>query len=159
MINYPVPHRDLRPSARITAIVLHDTGGENAEGTLSWFMDPASRVSSHYLVGLDGTVYALVPDQQRAWHAGRSILHGVGVVNDFSIGIEIVDADDTTPYPEPQVDALVELVAGLCQTYRIPLNRVVGHADICIPLGRKADPGPDFPWFDFLVRVAGNQVL
>lgn len=149
-----IEHVSLRGAgARITAIVLHDTGGKTAHGTINWFLNPDSKVSSHYVIDKDGKVYRTVPDAEKAWHAGRSTLHGQENVNDFSIGIEIVDNDDKDKYPEEQLDALFQLVTELCHEYHIPLNRVVGHADICVPPGRKVDPGPDFPWYEFLITV------
>src|SRR3546814_13302547 len=53
--------------------------------------DPAARVSSHYVVEEDGTVYRLVPEDRRAWHAGVSYWQGRRGLNDVSIGIEIVN--------------------------------------------------------------------
>lgn len=146
-----------RRGSSISAIILHDTGASTAESTLTWFQNPQAKVSSHYLVDLDGTVYHLVPDDQKAWHAGRSALHGEEDVNEYSLGIEMVDADDHTAYPMAQVSAVVELCTSLCRTYAIPLNRVVGHEAVALPLGRKGDPGPDWPWYAFLVRV-GTQL-
>jgi AmpD protein len=96
-------------------------------------------------------VWQLVPDTEKAWHAGESVLHGEKDCNEFSIGIEIEDMTND-PYPEPQLEAAALLVSRLCRGYKISLNRVVGHQHIAP--GRKVDPGPDFPWRDFLIRVA-----
>jgi N-acetylmuramoyl-L-alanine amidase len=83
-----------------------------------------------------------------------SQLHGNEDVNDFSIGIELVDATNyNDPYPLEQLATLTRLCAHLCYTYRIQINRIVGHADIVMPHGRKIDPGADFPWYDFLREV------
>lgn len=150
MIVVTSPNQSHRTKS-ITAIVIHDTASKNAESALSWLSDPQSGVSAHYLVARDARVWQLVPDNEKAWHAGESILHGEKDVNDFSIGIEVEDLTNDL-YPEAQLEILVNLVASLCKKYTIPLNRVVGHQHVAP--GRKVDPGPDFPWFDFLYRVA-----
>lgn len=137
-----------------TAIILHDTGGKTAEGTIAWFLNEESKVSSHYLVGKDGKIWHMVPDEYVAWHAGKSSLFGVADVNSFSYGIEIVDNDDNDPYPEPQIEALLDLVVMLAHRDKIPMNRIVGHQHIAP--GRKVDPGADFPWYDFLNTVGAR---
>jgi N-acetylmuramoyl-L-alanine amidase len=110
-------------------------------------------VSSHYLVDIDPpTVYRLVDEDRRANHAGASAWDRRTMLNLSSIGIEIVNAGyvDTpegrryTPYPPQQIDAVVKLVRDIVQRWKIPKERVVGHADIAP--GRKQDPGPLFPW-------------
>lgn len=154
ILDAPARHQDDRPlGARIGAIVLHDTGGMTTAGTLTWFADPASQVSAHFLVGPIGEIYRCVFPARRAWHAGRSTLFGRPHLNDWSIGIELVDADDRTPYPRRQLEAAMALVAMLCQEHEILLNHVVGHCHVATPPGRKVDPGPDFDWFTFLLAV------
>ena len=148
----PSPHQSPRGGKTITAIVLHDTAGESAESALRWFEDPRSRVSAHLVIDRDGTITQCVPFDRRAWHAGAGVLHGEGDVNGYSIGIELVDRSDD-PYPEAQLARLAEVTAELVRTYRIPLNRIVGHQHIAMPAGRKVDPGRDFPWYDFLLSV------
>jgi N-acetylmuramoyl-L-alanine amidase len=141
--------------SQIEALVYHDTQGTVASA-LAWFRDPAAQVSAHYVVAKDGMVSRCVPEDMKAWHAGRSILFGRENVNDFSIGIELEDREDVGPYPEPQLAALVDLAANLAGRYRIPLNHIVGHEHICVPRGRKQDPGVDFDWYHHLVAVGGR---
>ncbi len=45
---------------------------KTAEEALARLCDPAAAVSAHYTIDRDGTVYAHVPETQRAWHAGVS---------------------------------------------------------------------------------------
>ncbi|MCA3795116.1 MAG: N-acetylmuramoyl-L-alanine amidase, partial [Burkholderia sp.] len=96
-------------------------------------------------------VYQLVPEAQRAWHAGVSAWQGTTELNAVSIGIENVnrgplDPQNRTwqPYPPGQVEALIRLSKDIVARYRIPPTRVVGHSDIAPQ--RKIDPGPLFPW-------------
>jgi N-acetylmuramoyl-L-alanine amidase len=142
------------PGATPSSIIIHDSGAGTAESTLSWFARPDSQASAHYLVGKDGTIYALVPEDRKAWHAGVSIMDGHANVNDYSLGIEITDVDDRSPYPPAQWEALVELTASLAVKYHIPIRRIVGHEHVAMPWGRKVDPGPDFDWFRFGLDVA-----
>ena len=70
-------------------IVLHYTGMPDAQGALDRMTSPESKVSAHYMVDEDGTVYRLVDESKRAWHAGRSRWRGMTDINSASVGIEI----------------------------------------------------------------------
>ncbi len=95
------------------------------------------------MVERDGTVYQLVDERQRAWHAGKSKWGPDTDVNSSSIGIEL-DNNGHEPYAEPQIVALLALLADLQERYRIPTANFVGHGDIAP--GRKVDPSALFPW-------------
>lgn len=139
----------------VNALILHDTDSKTAKAALDWFRDESSKVSSHYVVGKDGTIYRCVPEAEKAWHAGESSLFGEEDVNEFSIGIEIVNDEANDPYVEEQLTALFELCEDIIYRYKIPMNRIVGHRDIAVPHGRKIDP-VNFPWFDFLLTLASR---
>jgi N-acetyl-anhydromuramyl-L-alanine amidase AmpD len=79
-------------------VVLHYTGMDTAEGAIERLADPASEVSAHYLVDLDGRVVRLVAEEMRAWHAGAAWWGGVADVNSRSIGIEIVNCGHELGY-------------------------------------------------------------
>ena len=140
------PHQDARDGGPISAIVLHHTAMvENAVETGKFFQRPNAKVSAHYVVDRDGSLVRSVPDDRRAWHAGRSEFQGTGDVNDFSIGIEICNVGDgVEPYPQAQVDAVVNLVAWLSKTYDVPMTRLTRHRDVAVPLGRKRDTSDNF---------------
>lgn len=144
----PSPNFNDRPRgpADIDTIVLHHTAsGGTAQDTARYFQDPSADVSSHYVVGKDGTIVQSVPDGKRAWHAGESSFKGRDDVNDFSIGIEIVNlGDGRDPYPDAQYEALADLVAWLMKTYGVPMDRITGHRDVALPRGRKSDPSDNF---------------
>ena len=133
--------------------MIHDTECRGAEPTLSWFASPASRMSAHYVIDRDSTIYRCVDDEAGAWHAGDSVLDGCANVNACSIGVQLVGFASTA-YMPLQLDALVELCLSLCVRYRIAVDRIVGHADIVVPAGRKRDPGPHFPWNQVRGRIA-----
>ncbi len=146
MIAAPSPNFDARPGP-VNALVFHYTGMTGATAALERLTDPAAKVSSHYLIDEDGTVYALVPEARRAWHAGVSFWRGIESLNDGSIGIEIVNPGHEwgyRPYPPVQMQALLELSEDILARHDIPARNIVGHSDIAP--NRKQDPGELFDW-------------
>ncbi|NTX50654.1 N-acetylmuramoyl-L-alanine amidase [Myxococcus sp. CA039A] len=148
VISAPSPNSDSRNGADIDTIVMHHTASNDGKADLSWMRNPKSGVSAHYMVDRDGKIYQLVGDDKRAWHAGKSELHGVPTdVNARSIGIEIVnDGSGKTPFTEAQYKALTQLTSHLKEKYDVPMKNIVGHADVAVPKGRKNDPAPNFDW-------------
>ena len=141
------PHFDQRPEGVvIDTIVLHHTANSTLRGVVSWFNNPASRVSSHYTVGKDGSIVQHVSTFARAWHAGGSRdKRGRTNVNHFSVGIEIVNVGDgKDPWTPEQVAAVRYLVAHLAKR-RFPITQIVSHEYIAQPRGRKSDP-KNYPW-------------
>lgn len=131
----------------VSMVVLHYTGMKSADEALARMCDPAAEVSAHYMIDEDGTVTALVPENKRAWHAGRSYWRGITDVNSASIGIELVNPGHEfgyRPFPEPQMEALLPLLAQILDEHAIPRANVVGHSDIAP--SRKTDPGELFDW-------------
>ncbi|HSE11521.1 MAG TPA: N-acetylmuramoyl-L-alanine amidase [Rudaea sp.] len=169
IVDVPSANQD----GRVRFLVLHFTD-EDFERSLDLLTRPhANPVSAHYLVSRAGdydrrepTVLRLVDESQRAWHAGPSRFQGHELLNDDSIGIEIVyeshcprdpprpagtspgDWEATCPYP-PYPDDQIAVVTQLAQQIirrhpEIDATRVVGHSDI--QPENKTDPGPRFPW-------------
>jgi N-acetylmuramoyl-L-alanine amidase len=131
----------------ISILVLHYTGMEDAASAIAWLRNPVSRVSAHYVVAEDGQIVRLVPEEKRAWHAGRSYWRGMTALNACSIGIEIVNPGHEhgyRPFPEEQIEALIPLVSEIKERHHITRGNVVGHSDIAP--ARKQDPGELFPW-------------
>jgi N-acetylmuramoyl-L-alanine amidase len=149
IIERPSPNHDPRAEgAVIDILVMHYTGMRTAEEALRRLCDPEAKVSSHYTVDRDGTVYAHVAEDLRARHAGVSYWAGVHDVNSHSIGIEIVNPGHEfgyIPFAEAQIQALIELSRGVLGRHPdITASRVVGHSDVAP--NRKEDPGELFPW-------------
>jgi N-acetyl-anhydromuramoyl-L-alanine amidase len=153
------PNCDERPSATdIELIVVHaislPPGEFGGPGIMDFFTNCLNvcahpyyqtiadlRVSSHFLVRRDGTLFQFVATRLRAWHAGVSSWRGRERCNDFSIGIELEGCDEV-PFEDAQYEALVRLTLALQERYSIA--DIVGHADIAPE--RKTDPGPHFDW-------------
>ncbi|MEN1925378.1 N-acetylmuramoyl-L-alanine amidase [Luteimonas qiangzhengi] len=130
---------------RPSLIVVHFTQQGSVEESLHTLRTANShgRVSSHYLVGKDGSLYQLVADEHRAWHAGAGSWRGMSDVNSFSLGIEL-DNNGSEPFTEPLVDTLLVLLEDLTDRWGIARENVIGHSDLAPT--RKVDPGPLFPW-------------
>jgi len=140
VVQYPsVNVNERRPSF----VILHHTGDADAKQALGTLTRAAAEVSAHYLVARDGTLFYLVDEFKRAWHAGPAYWGGELDMNSASIGIEL-DNDGAAAYAEAQIEALLALLADLKERYRIPAANFIGHADIAP--GRKVDPGVNFPW-------------
>lgn len=149
----PSPNfRKPRPARSISCVVLHATATKGLESPREWLCSPESKVSAHYLLAKDGELLQLVDEDAIAWHAGASEWRGRPEVNAFSVGIELVNANDgRDSYPEPQIEKCAQLVAEICTDYKLAIQDVVGHKDIAP--GRKTDPA-GFPWDDFKMRLA-----
>lgn len=144
----PSPNRGPRAAgAPIDTLVLHYTGMRSAAAAVARLRDPEARVSSHYVVDEDGCVLRLVPEEERAAHAGISFWRGIEGLNDRSIGIEIVNPGHEwgyRPFPPAQIASVVTLCRGILARHPIPERNVVAHSDIAPD--RKQDPGELFPW-------------
>ena len=147
MIELPSPNFDSREGQEIDMLVLHYTGMKTAQEALDRLCDPAAKVSAHYVVDEDGTVYRLVAEENRAWHAGVSSWRGASNVNQRSIGIEIVNPGHEFGYrafPKAQMETVAALCKGILSRHAIAARNVVAHSDIA-PV-RKEDPGELFDW-------------
>jgi N-acetylmuramoyl-L-alanine amidase len=128
-------------------LILHYTGMKTAKDAINRLRDPAAQVSSHYVVDEDGSVLRLVPESQRAWHAGISYWRGHTAVNGRSIGIEIVNPGHEWGYrdfPALQVAALCDLCLTILARHPIPPRNIIAHSDVAPD--RKEDPGERFDW-------------
>jgi N-acetylmuramoyl-L-alanine amidase len=155
MIFTPSPNFDAR-SGEVQHLVLHYTGMQTGAAAVERLCDPAAKVSSHYVVDEDGTIYCLVEEQFRAWHAGISYWRGIQALNESSIGIEIVNPGHEwgyRPFPDAQIAAVLALAQGILNRHPIPARNVVGHSDIAPD--RKQDPGELFPWKDLAGQGVG----
>ncbi|CAF0784940.1 unnamed protein product [Rotaria sp. Silwood1] len=147
-VDYPKAQKIASPNytsgrlAPISGIVLHGTAGD---GTIEWFLNPASKVSAHYVVGQDGKVTQMVSEANTAWHAGvvssTSILANNGNPNSYCIGIEFSrNKTNDNIMPEIQILSGLDLVNNIRARY--PNIKTYFHDEISI--GRIC-PGPNFP--------------
>lgn len=142
------PNHEPRPAGTpVDMLVLHYTGMKSAAEAIERLCDGEAKVSAHYLVEEDGTVWRLVEEDRRAWHAGLSFWRGQRDINGRSVGVEIVNPGHEWGYrdfPVAQMAAVATLCRAILARHPIPPRNVVGHSDIA-PL-RKQDPGERFDW-------------
>ena len=150
----PYYHPRQRP---VDTLVIHVTEGSLASA-IKWFQRNPDEVSAHYLVGKGGRIVQMVDERLAAHHAGEvtapaSTRWHDGNPNEYSIGIEL---ESLSPFQDPsdltpaQRTALWLLAKDVVARHHIPVDslHIVAHSQID-PLNRD-DPGPGFPWEDFL---------
>src|ERR1041384_1707306 len=132
IIEAPSPNQDERTQPISALVIVYTRGGE-APAAVARRRDPAAGVSSHSVVAEAGQPFRLVPEEKRAWHAGRSYWRGMTGLNDYSVGIEIVNPGHEWGYrafPDAQIDTVIRLVAEIKDRYRVTRGNIVGHSDI-----------------------------
>jgi len=133
-------HYDLR---KPNYVVIHHTAQQSLNQTVRTFSLAHTKVSAHYVVGRDGQVVQLLNDYLRGWHAGKAKWGSVTDLNSVSLGVEL-DNNGKEPFPDVQIQALMNLLDTLKKNYEIPQANFIGHADIAPT--RKDDPSVFFPW-------------
>jgi len=143
---YKSPNYNSRNNSKIQLIIIHYTALDNTLDAISHLCKKEKKVSSHYLISQNGSVFNLVNDKFRAWHAGQAFWHGITDINSISIGIEL----DYNPngknnkFSFKMIYSLKKLIHKLQKNYKINKNSILAHSDIA-PF-RKKDPGEHFPW-------------
>ena len=146
IVDLPSSNHDER-GCPVDTLILHYTGMKTAQDAIDRLRDPASQVSAHYLVDEDATVFRLVQEHRRAWHAGVSHWRGHAALNGRSIGVEIVNPGHQWGYrdfPVLQLAAVCDLCLSILVRHHIPSRNVVAHSDVAPD--RKEDPGERFDW-------------
>ena len=131
----------------IKFVIIHYTGMQSEVESFKRLMDPQYKVSSHYLINRKGKIIQMVKEKKIAWHAGKSRWKKFKNLNNYSIGIELVNKGHQFGYQNfsrQQISSLIKLCTKLKKKYLIKKENFLGHSDIA-PL-RKADPGEKFPW-------------
>lgn len=143
------------PGTEPDTVVVHADASKKASSTVSWIEDDGSDVSYHSFVERDGDLHRLVEPERRAWHAGKSRFGGRTDVNDFSLGISFANRNDgVEEYTEIQYQVGAAEVATWMRRYKkITLDRIVTHAMVATPAGRKTDPGPQFDMEKFKLYI------
>ncbi|EWY37516.1 N-acetylmuramoyl-L-alanine amidase [Skermanella stibiiresistens SB22] len=151
------PNHGPRPDGvPVDILLVHYTGMPTGALALERLCDPAAQVSAHYLVDEDGTVFSLVPEDRRAWHAGVGFWRGERDINSRSVGVELVNPGHEwgyRPFPATQMDAFADLARGILDRHGISPHRVLAHSDIAP--SRKEDPGELFDWRGLAARGIG----
>jgi N-acetyl-anhydromuramyl-L-alanine amidase AmpD len=165
--NAPLIHPRNNNYTDITHIVVHTTGGPEDRFGSAINTGVGSDYCAHYYMDLNGHITKVVQDKLSSGHAGASRWAGIGGVNAYSIGIEVLNkmwlpTESQKPYREPQYIALIKFLSDLQSAYNLLSKNVVGHCDIKVKSsayqsgvswfydeskkGRKLDPGQHFNW-------------
>ena len=144
------------PLRNIDVVIVHSvynaSGGDIYDVDLIIKQFSRYHVSSHYIIGREGTIYQLVKENNVSFHAGKSSLpDGRKGANTCSIGIELMDSTGASP-TELQIRSLTALVKDIKSRYHI--KYVLRHSDIAP--GRKTDPW-NMDWADFLRRIGNTD--
>ena len=149
-LTHASPHHNAR-TGPIRLIVLHASAGKSEAADLSWMQDPASKVSYHVLIGRQGTVYTLVEESRRAWHAGKGRWDGHDDVNGCSLGLAFANKHDGLEALTPAQIAAARVVVAEWRLKYVGIQAVTTHAAVALPEGRKRDPldSPGFTLADY----------
>jgi N-acetylmuramoyl-L-alanine amidase len=146
--SHPSPNHGPRPEGvPVDILLVHYTGMPTGAEALERLCDAQIQVSAHYLVEEDGTVFSLVPEDRRAWHAGAGYWRGERDINSRSVGVELVNPGHEwgyRPFPHAQMAAFADLARGIMERHGISPHRVLAHSDVAP--SRKEDPGELFDW-------------
>lgn len=162
----PSPNYNARPTGTagdVTFIVIHTCEG-GYSGCWSWLTNSAAGASAHYVVNESGSeISQLVRESSRAWHVAASydcnLNSGVDCfrngasVNNFSVGIEHGGYASQSSFPVGQIDASAKLSCDISKGQGVTRDRyhIVAHGKLQ-PYNR-TDPGPNWPWTDYLNRI------
>lgn len=137
---------------KIDHIVIHDTEGSYA-GTISWFKDPAAKVSAHYVVkSSTGAITQMVKEKDVAWHDA--------CFNTTTVGIEHEGyaAMPEKWFTEAMYAESAKLTAYLAEKYGLAKEHgtILGHGE-APDCSDHTDPGPGWNWAHYidLVKTGG----
>lgn len=121
-------------------VILHHSSGSH-DGTRSWILNAASKVSYHYLIAPDGSRTQFVYDKKRAWHSGRSSWKGVSGLNGHSVGISFYgDTNKRTP-SAVEIDSAAKKCKYLMDKFGFGIENILTHK--MIAPNRKNDPSDE----------------
>lgn len=150
-------------AGRVMMVIVHTCEGSYA-GCWSWLAKRESGVSAHYVVKEDGReITQLVRETKRAWHIGASYdcalngnaecaLNGVQS-NHFTVGIEHGGYASQSSFPAAQIEASARLVCDVARGHGVRRDQlhIVAHGRL--QPHNRTDPGPNWPWTDYLARI------
>lgn len=150
------PNFDIgRAGYPVVGLCYHIAAGSR-DGTVSWFANPASQVSAHFLICRDGEILQFVDITDTAWTQGTinkptwPLLKTYPKPNRVLIGIEH-EGNPGDLWTGAMYKADVALTLYLCERLGIKPERpyLLGHSELD-SVDRPNCPGPNFPWPTFL---------
>lgn len=168
-------------------LVIHYTAGPSAKSAINWFKNKDANASAHLVIDFDGSITQMVPFDTVAWHAGISSWDGLSGLNQYALGIELVNAGKLEKsgdkwlswfgklYDQKEVIEAVHKNQSKSKGWHIfpqaqleaaieVSQLLVNHYDLLDVVGhddiapaRKEDPGPAFPMTSFRAAVMGRR--
>lgn len=112
----------------ITGVVVHYTAnpGSTAQQNRDYFENLKdshdTKVSSNFIVGLEGEIIQCVPTSEIAYASNSR--------NSDTVSIECCHPDESGKFTEATYDSLVELTAFLCGKFGLGADSVIRHYDV-----------------------------
>lgn len=116
---------------QVKGIVVHYTAnpGTDAEANRNYFEsrkdcadESSNKVSSHFIIGLDGTIIQCIPENEIAYASNKR--------NADTISIECCHPGKSGKFTKATYQALIHLSAYLCSKYEIATDNVIRHYDV-----------------------------
>ena len=112
----------------ITGIVVHYTAnpGSTAQNNRDYFEglkdSHETKVSSHFVVGIDGEIVQCIPSSEIAYASNSR--------NSDTLSIECCHLDETGAFTDATYTSLVRLTGWLCYRFNITSEDVIRHYDV-----------------------------
>lgn len=109
---------------KVQDIAIHYVGnpGTTAQANRDYFNQPETKVSAHFVVGLEGEVIQCIPMNEKSAATNQR--------NIDTISIEVCHPDATGKFNQATYDSLVKLTAWLCDACDIGRDQVIRHYDV-----------------------------
>lgn len=107
-----------------TGVVLHYVGnpGTTAAGNRNYFATPGTEVCAHFVVGLEGEIIQCLPLWERSVASNQR--------NRNTISVEVCHPDDSGEFSAATYEAVVRLLAWLCDIGELDTEQVIRHYDV-----------------------------
>ena len=138
-----------RRRGSVDTVVIHVTQGSYG-GTISWFQNRASQVSSHYVVrSSDGQITQMVEEEDVAWHARNWNSRSIGIEHEGFVA-------EARWFTDAMYRRSAALTRDICQRWGIAMNRthIKGHVELSG--NDHTDPGPHWNWNRYMQLVTGG---
>lgn len=125
------PNEYSRPQtklAKVNGVVIHYTAnpGTDAEANRNYFnnlrKEKTTYASSHFIIGLDGTIVQCIPLEEEAYASNDR--------NKDTISIECCHPDKTGEFTKETYNSLIQLTAWLCGKYNLKQKDIIRHYDV-----------------------------
>jgi N-acetyl-anhydromuramyl-L-alanine amidase AmpD len=162
----PSPNYNARPTGsigQVGMVIIHSCEG-NYSGCWSWLTNSSAQASAHYVVNESGSeISQLVLESNRAWHISATYDCSLNSSvecwrngyssNHFTVGIEHGGFASQSSWSAGLLDTSAKLTCDITKQYGIARDRyhIVAHGQL--QPATRTDPGPNWPWTDYLNRV------